>query len=140
MPDYMYRAHIVEQPEYELREVWRTRPVETETGWHDSTDTYYTHVPAGWYPHPGYVERFKTTDWIQPDTRKWFKSRSSAAERVAILESAGYTAIVQRSSPITWPEDGEKRVEVSEGQKIRDAINTLVAAGLISGADELFRR
>ncbi|MCX7491505.1 hypothetical protein OS127_03045 [Corynebacterium sp. P6129] len=136
MPDYMYRTQIISEPEFERYEAFD----DNETYVHDGRryETWYR--PVGWVASPDYVDHYKTNKYFEPRVSRWYKSRSSAAERAKLLNDMGYTAIVQRSAPIVWPKDGQKRVEVSEGQKLRSAINTLVAAGLISGADELFRR
>ena len=69
--------------------------------------------PIGWEPSAEYLERFKTSKWIEPDTSKWFKSRSSAASRVKLLEDAGYRAVVQKSAPVEWPDGDGKSVWTS---------------------------
>lgn len=133
----MYRAHIVEYPSTESREVFKTRTVDYGEGWEEETHDYIAHVPEGWEPSQWYIDRFGTNDWIEPDTSKWFKSRSSAADRVEILNNAGYTAIVQRSEPVVWPADGQKKVPDSGVHQVQQAIRTLKRAGLIKSADEL---
>lgn len=98
----MYRAHIVEYPEFEEYIAWDERD--------GSPSRFVWERPVGWEPSVDYVERFKTSKFFEPDTDRWFKSRSSAAERVKLLNSMGYRAIVQKSAPVVWPADGEKSV------------------------------
>lgn len=128
--DYMYRAHIIEEPEFETYYAWDERNGER-------FDHIEWNRPVGWEPSSDYVERFRTTKFFEPDTWKWFKSRSSAAGRVSLLESMGYRAIVQRSAPVVWPPDGQKRVDTSESRKVLAAIKTLVRAGVVKSADDL---
>lgn len=139
MSQPMYRAHIVDYPSTETRVVFRTRNVDYGDGWHEETQEYESQVPESWEPSEEYIERFGTNDWIEPATYKWFKSRSSAAERVALLDSVGYTAIVQRSAPIVWPADGAKKVNDSETAQVMQAIKVLKRAGLIESADEILK-
>lgn len=102
----MYRAQIIERPEFETYFAFDERNFRGLDGEEWS-------CPLGWEATPDYIERFGTNKYFEPDTDKWFKSRSSAASRVALLESMGYRAIVQRSAPVVWPRDGEARVSVS---------------------------
>lgn len=128
---HMYRAHIVEEPEWEEYQAWDNRLGDTwEEPWHR---------PVGWRATPEYTERFDTNKFFEPSTDRWYKSRSSAAERVALLNSMGYTAIVQRSAPVVWPEDGKERVNDSEISRVNDAIRVLKRAGLIKSADEILK-
>ena len=139
MTQPMYRAHIVTYPITETREVFRTRTVDygDGAGWHEEVQEYEAEVPKGWEASPEYIERFGTDDWIEPATDKWFKSRSSAASRVELLNSMGYVAIVQQSAPVQWPRDGQKRVEVSDWERIKRAVRELVDLGVIKSADEI---
>lgn len=102
MSEYMYRAHIVEEPEFEAYLAFDERTGEEAVSWC---------CPVGWQAGPDYVERFKSNKYFEPSTDKWFRSRSSAKRRVDLLNSMGYIAIVQRSAPVEWPERGEKSVD-----------------------------
>lgn len=128
--DYMYRAHIIEDPEFETYFTWDHRGDDLVRGieWNR---------PVGWEASADYIERFRTNKFFEPDTWKWFKSRSSASSRVKLLESMGYRAIVQRSAPVQWPADGKKRVDTSESRRVIDAIRTLIRAGVVKSADDL---
>lgn len=112
MPNHprMYRAHIIKYPRAELRDVWR----DVDVNYGDETITkrheYTAYVPADFQPDDDYIARFHTTDWVEPSTEKWFKSRSSAKSRVDMLRAVGYGAIVQQSAPLVWPKDGQTRV------------------------------
>ena len=69
-------------------------------------------APEGWAPDEEWVERFgkDTGDaFFWPKTDREYRSRSTATRLRKLLESYGATAIVQRSTPITWPADGEER-------------------------------
>ena len=132
--NYMYRAHIIEEPEFEEYEAFDHR------GFDGTERRFRWGRPVGWEASAEYVERFKTNKFLEPDTNKWFKSRSSAMDRVKLLRSMGYTAIVQRSAPVVWPANGKERVENGEGRRIQAAIKTLLDAGIIQSADQLFNR
>ncbi|MBK4144645.1 hypothetical protein GWO57_08350 [Corynebacterium macginleyi] len=129
MSNYMYRAHIVEEPEFEAYPAFDERNGERSVEWHR---------PAGWEASADYIERFRTNKYFEPNTDKWFKSRSSAKERVDLLNSMGYIAIVQRSAPVEWPADGQERVEAKQPVGVSEAIAVLKQAGVIQSADELF--
>lgn len=124
----LYRAHIVEQPEFEQYYAFDERYPGERIEWEK---------PIGWEPSPEYVERFKTNKWIEPDTRKWFKSRSSAVARVKLLESAGYRAVVQKSAPVRWPDGDARAVNESGASEVLDAIRTLVKHGVARSADDI---
>lgn len=124
----LYRAHIVEEPQFEAYYAFDERfPGERIEWW----------KPIGWEPSPEYVERFKTNKWIEPATDKWFKSRSSAAARVKLLEDAGYRAIVQKSAPVQWPNGDAKAVNESDASEVLDAIKVLIRHGVIRSADDV---
>lgn len=128
----MYRTQIIEQPEWEEYLAWDRR-MEGElhkTWWHK---------PVGWEASEEYRERFNTNKFFEPATDRWYKSRSSAAERAALLNSMGYVAIVQRSAPVVWPADGVKKVNDSEFAQVTQAIKVLKRAGLIKSADEILK-
>lgn len=140
MSQPMYRAHIVEYPETETRPVFRKRAFSAFNGESDEiVGEYMSNVPRGWNPTEEYIDRFGTDDWIEPDTDKWFKSRTPAANRVAILNDAGYTAVVQRSAPVEWPKDGEEKVIDTDMTRVLNAIGVLKLAGLIDSADDLIK-
>lgn len=123
----LYRAHIVEYPEFEQYEAFDDRE---ESG-------VWTR-PVGWTADADYIERFGTDKYFEPDTSKFYKSRSSAKARVDLLNSMGYEAIVQRSAPVEWPADGQERVSESSPLGVPEAIAVLKQAGIIQSADELF--
>lgn len=124
----LYRAHIVEEPEFERYYAFDERYPGERIEWGK---------PIGWEPSPEYVERFKTNKWIEPATDKWFKSRSSAAARVKLLEDAGYRAIVQKSAPVQWPNGDAKAVSESDASEVLGAIKTLIRHSVIRSADDV---
>ncbi|WP_293817638.1 hypothetical protein [uncultured Corynebacterium sp.] len=124
----LYRAHIVEEPQFEQYYAFDER---------DQAERIEWSKPIGWEPSTEYVERFKTNKWIEPDTSKWFKSRSSAVARVKLLQDAGYKAIVQKSAPVEWPNGDEQKVNGSQAGEVLTAIKTLVRHGVIKSADEI---
>lgn len=124
----LYRAHIVEEPKFEQYYAFDER---------DQAERIEWSKPIGWEPSTEYVERFKTNKWIEPDTGKWFKSRSSAVARVKLLQDAGYKAIVQKSAPVEWPNGDEQKVNDSQAGEVLTAIKTLVRHGVIKSADEI---
>lgn len=124
----LYRAHIVEEPEFERYYAFDERYPGERIEWGK---------PIGWEPSAEYVERFKTNKWIEPATDKWFKSRSSAAARVKLLEDAGYRAIVQKSAPVQWPNGDVKAVNESDASEVLDAIKVLIRHGVIRSADDV---
>lgn len=95
-PQFLYRVHVerypagaFHQPNPEIDDYWEPMP-----GW----------APAGWKPEGHYVEMLGTTEFVWPTTNKEYKSRSTANKRANLLRSFGAECVVQRSSPITWPE------------------------------------
>lgn len=132
MSDHLYRVDIISQPEWEERWCFDTN----HEG--DRVEGYWP-CPDGWEPHQEYIDRFGTSRWIEPALDKAWRSRSSAAMRRDILNAAGYLAIVQRSAPIVWPEDGNERVNDSEASQVAQAIRVLKRAGLIKSADEILK-
>ncbi|WP_284785284.1 hypothetical protein [Corynebacterium rhinophilum] len=123
----IYRAHIVEYPEFEQYEAFDERG---EGG-------AWT-CPVGWTADADYIERFGTNKYFEPDTSKFYKSRSSAKARVDLLNSMGYRAIVQRSAPVEWPADGKEKIQPGEALEVAKAVGVLKRAGVIQSADELF--
>lgn len=64
--------------------------------------------PDGWEPDEEWLDRFGDK-FFWPSTKHEYKSQSSARARAKLIESYGATAIVQRSSLITWPApDGDQ--------------------------------
>lgn len=128
---YLYRAHIIRYPEFEEYEAFddRYKPFETTWTWKK---------PVGWEPNEDYINRFKSNKYFEPDTSKFYRSRSSAKARVDLLNSMGYEAIVQRSAPVEWPADGQERVESGQALEVAKAVGVLKRAGIIQSADELF--
>lgn len=113
MSNEMWRAHVIEEPEFEQYLAWDERNGETDVTWGR---------PVGWEPSTEYVERFKTNKFLPPSTDKWYRSRSSARRRVELLEGYGYRAVVQRSAPVQWPAGDERSVrpedDVAEALRI----------------------
>ncbi|MGZ0653692.1 hypothetical protein [Corynebacterium striatum] len=126
---YLYRAQIIGYPEFEEYEAFDYRYEPCETTWEK---------PVGWEPDEGYINRFKSNKYFEPNTDKFYRSRSSAKARVDLLNSMGYIAIVQRSAPVKWPADGQERVEDKQPVGVSEAIAVLKQAGVIQSADELF--
>jgi hypothetical protein len=93
--DYLYRVRVTSYPQgsYEAvdpeGEYWEPVP-----GW----------SPPGWRPVGQYVEIMGTSEFVWPVTNKVYGSQTTAKKRAALLESYGATALVERSSRITWPE------------------------------------
>lgn len=120
MSKYMYRAQILEKPEFEAYYAFDDRSR------HDY-DVEEWYRPVGWVADADYIGRFGTDKYFEPDTDKWFKSRSSAAARVKLLEGMGYVAIVQRSAPVVWPARGQKAVPA--GLDVASAARVVEQAG-----------
>lgn len=118
MSEYMYRAHIIDYPEFEGYIAFDERTGEEAVEWGR---------PVGWQAGPEYIERFKSNKFFEPNTDKWFRSRSSAKRRVDLLNSMGYVAIVQRSAPVQWPKDGQGRVR--EKANVAEALRIVRDAG-----------
>lgn len=127
----MYRTQIVEYPEWEEYLAWDRREGELHKEW--------WYKPVGWEADPDYIEHFQTNKFFEPGTSKWYKSRSSASERTAMLNRMGYKAVTQRSAPLVWPADGHERVNDSETVQVTQAIKVLKRAGLIRSADEILK-
>jgi hypothetical protein len=104
MTNYLYRVQIVAYPEGALRPTYFDPDLMVEDpSW----------KPEGWAPDEEWIERFgkHTGDqFFWPSTDREYRSRSSAMKRKRLIESYGAKAIVQRSSRIVWPEDGQEYV------------------------------
>lgn len=127
---YLYRAQILDYPEFEEYFAFDNR---VTTG-----EECVWERPVGWEPSEWYIERFKTNKYFEPDTSKFYRSRSSAKDRVDLLNSMGYRAIVQRSAPVEWPADGKEKMQSGEALEVAKAVGVLKRAGVIQSADELF--
>lgn len=125
----LYRTHIVSYPEFEEYLAFDDRNEPHTESWRR---------PVGWEASADYIEHYGTNKFFEPRTERWYKSRSSAADRAALLNSMGYVALVQQSAPVLWPADGQKKIDNSEARQITAAIRVLKRAGLIKSADELF--
>lgn len=124
----MYRVQIIEEPDFESYYAFDEREDEQRVEWHR---------PVGWVADPDYIARFHTSKWFEPDTRKFYKSRSSAVRKAALLESMGYRVVVQRSAPVQWPAHGEDRIPDSGVAQVMDAIRVLREHGVIDSAEVL---
>lgn len=58
-------------------------------------------APKGWRPTAYWIERHGP-GFFWPSDRRLYRSRSSAVERAALLESYGATVHVERTAPLTW--------------------------------------
>ena len=126
---YLYRAQIIGYPEFEEYEAFDYRYEPFETTWEK---------PVGWEPDEDYIHCFKSNKYFEPDTSKFYKSRSSAKARVDLLNSMGYRAIVQRSAPVEWPADGKEKMQSGQALEVAKAVGVLKRAGVIQSADEIF--
>lgn len=126
----LYRTHIVSYPEFEEYLAFDDRNEPHTEPWHR---------PVGWEASADYIEHYGTNKFFEPRTERWYKSRSSAADRASLLNSMGYVAIVQRSAPVEWPADGQEKVNDSSAREVVDAIRTLVKAGVVRSADDLLK-
>lgn len=127
---YLYRAQILDYPEFEEYFAFDNRVTAgEECVWER---------PVGWEPSEWYVESFKTNKFFEPDTSKFYRSRSSAKDRVDLLNSMGYRAIVQRSAPVEWPADGKEKMQSGQALEVAKAVGVLKRAGVIQSADEIF--
>lgn len=121
MSNHMYRAHIVERPEFERYVAFDDRTGEQRVEWSR---------PVGWEASPAYIERFHSDKFFEPSTDKWFRSRSSAKARVDLLNEMGYRAIVQRSAPVVWPlGDREKVPQKPKTPNVAQAMRIVRSAG-----------
>ena len=94
--DYLYRVRVTSFPVGSWEQIgdpeadyWIPTP-----GWQ----------PPGWRPVGDYVRLHGTDEFVWPTTTHVWASASTARRRVKLFESFGATAIVERSSRITWPE------------------------------------
>ena len=94
--DFLYRVRVTSYPTGSWEQIgdpeadmWIPAP-----GWQ----------PPGWRPVGDYVRLHGTDEFVWPTTTHVWASASTARRRVKLFESFGATAIVERSSRITWPE------------------------------------
>ena len=92
---YLYRVVITKYPEGAL-------------DFYEDGGEQYGYVdqdwrPEGWEPDEEWLQRFGDR-FFWPSTKFEYKSQSSARARAKLIESYGATAVVVRSSLITWPE------------------------------------
>lgn len=98
--DYLYRVRITSYPEGAWEpigdpeaDMWIPTP-----GWR----------PPGWRPQGEYVRLHGTDEFVWPTTTHVWASHTTAKKRADLIESFGATAVVERSSRITWPEPEEQ--------------------------------
>ena len=94
--DYLYRVRVTSFPAGSHHEVDYGGELYTEPvpGWQ----------PPGWRPVGDYVRLHGTDEFVWPTTTHVWGSRATALKRVKLFESYGATAVIERSSRITWPE------------------------------------
>ncbi|MCV7157995.1 hypothetical protein H7J55_11020 [Mycolicibacterium brisbanense] len=92
---YLYRVEIVKYPEG----AWIFEDVDGEEYSWINEDWQ----PEGWDPDEEWVARYGSK-FFWPSTKREYRSKSSARERAKLIEFFGATAVVVRSSLITWPE------------------------------------
>jgi len=105
MKHYLYRVQITAYPEGSMK----PSPYCPDFSYPDPD-----WAPTDWDPSPEWIERYggrtgSAFFWPKTDDRE-FKSRSAARRLKNLIESYGATAIIQRSAPIFWPEDGQERI------------------------------
>lgn len=107
MSYYLYRVQITSMPR---GSTWEEELPDGETIGGIDEDW----VPPGWEPNEEWTARHGG-NFFWPSTRREYKSRSAAKARARLIESFGATCIVQRSSAIEWPEDGQERITSEDG-------------------------
>lgn len=100
--DYLYRVRVTRYPDGAFEPV---SPVDPEFPEDTMWDPVPGWAPPGWRPAGDYAQIMGTTEFVWPVTNKVYGTRSTAKKRADLLESFGATAVVERSSRITWPED-----------------------------------
>lgn len=97
---YLYRVVITRYPDGALDYY------ETDDGdRHGYPDRDWT--PEGWAPDSDWIAQHGSSRFFWPSTKFRYRSQSSARARAKLIESYGATAVVERSSLITWPTEGE---------------------------------
>lgn len=92
---YLYRVEIVKYPEG----AWTFQEVDGEEYSWINEDWQ----PEGWAPDEGWAAQYGER-FFWPSTKYEYRSQSSAKSRARLIESFGATAVVVRSSLITWDE------------------------------------
>lgn len=99
--DYLYRVRIVRYPDGSWEPASAVDPDHPE-------DAVWMPVPGwrppGWRPVGNYTQIMGTDEFVWPVTNKVYASRATAQKRADLLESYGATAVVERSSRISWPD------------------------------------
>ena len=99
--EYLYRVRVIRYPDGAFEcidtsaDIWEPVP-----GWR----------PPGWRPVGNYTQIMGTDEFVWPVTNKVYASPTTARKRVALLESYGATAVVERSSRIVWPDNESEAV------------------------------
>ena len=88
---YLYKVVITEYPDGSW---W-------EDGVHRGLDPDW--APEGWEADADWIDRFNTTRFFWPSTKREYRSKSSAQARAKLIESYGAKTRIDRSSLITWP-------------------------------------
>lgn len=124
MTYYLYRVEIVQYPDGALF----TSQADPENAYVDPS-----WEPEGWDPDDEWEALRGSTHFFWPSTKREYKSRSSAMQRKRLIESYGAKCILQRSSAISWPDDGQETLpEPKPVDAVTEAIKTLVKAGVLS--------
>ncbi len=122
MSDYLYRVVIVEYPKGALVPSYH---------YPDHLIENPDWAPEGWEPDELWIERFVTDHFFWPSTSKEYKSRSGAMARKKLIESYGAKCIVQRSSRIEWPDDGQERIpDLTLAGEVDRALKVLSKVGI----------
>lgn len=91
---YLYRVVITKFPEGAL--------IFYSDGGEQFGDINPDWEPENWNPDEEYKSRFGSRKFFWPSTKYEYKSKKSALSRVRLIEHYGATAVVVRSSLITW--------------------------------------
>lgn len=96
---YLYRVRVTSFPEgsHEVVDYGGEEWSEPVPGWR----------PPAWRPVGDYTRIMGTDEFVWPVTNQVYGSRSTAKKRADLIESFGATAIVERSTRIDWPREGE---------------------------------
>jgi len=96
--EYLYRVRVIKYPDGAFQPVNPNDPDcdewEPTPGWQ----------PPGWRPEGRYTEMMGTHEFVWPVTNQVYASRSTAKKRADLLTRYGANAVIERSTPIEWPE------------------------------------
>ncbi len=122
MSDYLYRVVIIEYPKGALvPSMYDPDTLIEDPDWE----------PEGWEATDEWIERFTHDRFFWPSTYKEYKSRSGAMARKKLIESYGAKCIVQRSSRIEWPDDGQERIpDLTLAGEVDRALKVLSKVGI----------